>query len=255
MSAHQGNRRKADPVLAVRGLRKAFGGLQVAQDIELTVHAGELHALIGPNGAGKTTLLAQITGELAPDAGSILLNGQDITHLPVHRRARRGLARSFQITALLENLSVFDNMLLALLGRTASPWRFFGCVRKEEPFASRAHATLEQAGLAARAGEKAANLSHGERRQLELAMALAGEPALLLLDEPLAGLSTAEAAAMTERLAALKGQHAVLLVEHDMEAVFALADTVSVLVNGRIIASGPPQEVRANKEVQAAYLG
>ena len=242
------------PVLQLQGLRKAFGGLQVAQDIHLAVRAGELHALIGPNGAGKTTLLAQITGEITPDAGRILLHGRDITRLPVHARARAGLGRSFQITALMDELTVFDNMLLAVMGRHASPWRFWGRARAERPHAKMAHQALREAGLAARAQEAAGALSHGERRQLELAMALAARPALLLLDEPMAGLSAAESRAMTQRLAALKGQYAMLLVEHDMDAVFALADTISVLVNGRIIATGTPDEVRANAEVQAAYL-
>ncbi len=255
MSRRQDRVQDGQPVLQVRGVRKAFGGLQVAQDIDLEVRQGTVHALIGPNGAGKTTLLAQICGEIIPDGGRILLNGQDITTLAVHARARLGLARSFQITSLLNGLSVFDNVLLAVLGRSASPWRMWGNVRRQEPFASQARALLEEAGLARRADDDVLALSHGEQRQLELVLALAASPALLLLDEPMAGLSAAESAEMTQRLMQLKGHHAMLLVEHDMDAVFALADTVSVLVNGRIIASGPPEVVRANAEVQAAYLG
>ena len=242
--------------LRLAHVRKSFGGLAVAADVSLAVRAGEIHALIGPNGAGKTSLIAQIAGELKPDGGQILLDGRDITRLSVHARARAGLARSFQITALMEELTVMENMLLAIGGQRRLRRVLALPAAGAADMRARARAGLDEAGLGGRADVAAGALSHGERRQLELAMALAGRPKVLLLDEPMAGLSAAESRAMTARIARLKGgAAAILLVEHDMDAVFALADTVSVLVRGEIIGSGPPEEISTNAAVREAYLG
>ena len=244
-----------EPLLAARGLTKRFGGLTATDRVDLEGRAGEVHALIGPNGAGKTTLLGQLAGEIRPDAGSVRFAGADITALPPERRARLGLARSFQITSVFAEFSVLANVALAVQLQSGHSFRFWrsaaGDPRLEEP----ARALLERVGLAARAGSLAAELSHGEHRQLEIALALAGAPKLLLLDEPMAGMGPEESQRMIALLRGLKGRVAMLLVEHDMDAVFALADRISVLVYGRVIASGGPDEIRANAEVRDAYLG
>jgi branched-chain amino acid transport system ATP-binding protein len=245
----------AAPVLELRGLHKRFGGVAATAGVDLRVAAGEIHALIGPNGAGKTTLIAQVSGQLASDSGSVSFAGSDITRVPMHQRARRGLARSFQITRLFRSLSVLENMAVAVQaaeGRTFSAWR---PLRADTGLFDRAGAMLERLGLGAKQDWRIEQLSHGEQRALEVGMALAGKPKLVLLDEPLAGMGPQESEAMTEIIAGLRGEFAVLLVEHDVDAVFRLADTVSVLVNGRIIASGRPQDVRRDPEVAAAYLG
>jgi branched-chain amino acid transport system ATP-binding protein len=242
-------------VLATRDLNKAFGGLSVTRGVSLSVAPGKLHALIGPNGAGKTSLIGQIMGTLAPDSGQVLLHGADITRLPPHRRARLGLARSFQITALPRLLSALETVALAVQGVSAAPLRPYGRAARDETLNAPARAALDAVGLAARADEPVANLSHGEQRALELACALAMAPQCLVLDEPLAGMGHQESAAIVTLLLGLKRRFAILLVEHDMAAVFALADRVSVLVAGRIIASGPPEAVRADPDVRAAYLG
>jgi len=245
----------ASPVLRVENLSKNFGGLRVTDDVTLDVNPGELHAVIGPNGAGKTTLINQISGLLTPDAGRIAFAGEDITGLPMHARATRGLARSFQITSILPRFSVLENVALAVQARHGSSFRFFGNAAGEAKLNSAAHAALAQVGLAERADVAAAELSHGEKRALELAIALAMEPKLLLLDEPMAGTGHDEAQRLIAALRSLKGRFPIMLVEHDMTAVFALADRISVMIYGRILASGPPDEVRADQQVIAAYLG
>jgi branched-chain amino acid transport system ATP-binding protein len=245
----------ADTLLAVEGLTKRFGGILASDNIELEVKQGELHAIIGPNGAGKTTLIGQLTGMLTPDTGTVRFAGEDITALPAYSRSLLGLARSFQITSLFLDLSVLDNVALAVQARAGHSFRFWRDARKEQDLREPARAALARVGLADRADRRAAALSHGEHRQLELAMALAGKPRMLLLDEPMAGLGTDESARMVKLLRELKREYTILLIEHDMEAVFALADRISVLVYGRVIASGAPEAIRANKDVRDAYLG
>jgi branched-chain amino acid transport system ATP-binding protein len=242
-------------VLRIEGLTKNFGGLRVTDDVTLEVRPGELHAVIGPNGAGKTTLINQISGLLAPDAGRIGFIGEDITGLPVHARAARGLARSFQITSILPRFSVLENVALAVQARNGSSFRFFGSAAGEEALNAPALAALTQVSLADRADAAAADLSHGEKRALEIAIAIAMEPKLLLLDEPMAGTGRDETERLVGVLRALKGRFPMVLVEHDMTAVFALADRISVLIYGRVLASGTPDEVRADPQVVAAYLG
>ncbi|HSG54391.1 MAG TPA: ABC transporter ATP-binding protein [Paracoccaceae bacterium] len=242
-------------LLNVHGLIKNYGALEVTKNVSLDVHPGELHAIIGPNGAGKTTLIGQLSGQIAPDKGQILLEGRDITALGMAERVHLGLARSFQITSILPRFSVLENVALAVQARSGSSFRFFGRVAGETRLNEDAMRTLEEAGLADRAHIRASALSHGEHRRLELAIALATRPKLLLLDEPLAGTGGEEAEAFIQRLAALKGRYGTILIEHDMEAVFALADRISVLVYGEIIASGPPDVIRDDPKVRAAYLG
>jgi branched-chain amino acid transport system ATP-binding protein len=244
-----------EPLLAVRGLVKNFGALTATDGLDLTVLPGEIHAIIGPNGAGKTTLLAQLAGELRPDAGTIHFAGHDITHLPMHRRVALGVARSFQITSIFKGFSALDNVALAVQAHAGHSFRFWRPAHTIAHLRQPALAALTHVGLAARAHTLAAHLSHGEQRQLELAMTLATTPRLLLLDEPTAGMGLAESARMVALLQELRGQHTMLLVEHDMAAVFTLADRITVLVYGRAIATGTVDEIRANAEVRQAYLG
>ena len=244
-----------DALLRVQGLAKRFGGIVATDDLSLEVAPGELHAIIGPNGAGKTTLIAQLSGQLAPDSGRIHFAGADITALPMHKRSALGLARSFQITSLFLDLSVLDNVALAVQAHAGSSFHFWRNARMDNALRDPARAALARVGLGHRGAEPASALSHGEHRLLELAMALAGKPRMLLLDEPMAGLGPDESARMVEMLQALKKEYTILLVEHDMEAVFALADRITVLVYGRVIASGGPDEIRANAQVREAYLG
>jgi branched-chain amino acid transport system ATP-binding protein len=243
------------PLLQVENLAKRFGGIVATDDLSLDVANGELHAIIGPNGAGKTTLIAQLSGQLTPDSGRIHFEGADITTLPMHKRSTLGLARSFQITSLFLDLSVLDNVALAVQAHAGHSFRFWRDARREPDLREPARAALARAGLSARADQPASALSHGEHRQLELAMALAGSPRMLLLDEPMAGLGPEESVRMVAMLRALKREVTILLVEHDMEAVFALADRITVLVYGRAIASGAPDDIRANAAVREAYLG
>ena len=245
----------ADTLLAVEGLTKRFGGILASDDIVLDVKQGELHAIIGPNGAGKTTLIGQLTGMLTPDSGTVRFAGEDITALPAYSRSLLGLARSFQITSLFLDLSVLDNVALAVQAHAGHSFQFWRDARKEKDLREPALAALARVGLADRADRQASALSHGEHRQIELAMALAGKPRMLLLDEPMAGLGTDESVRMVKLLRELKREYTILLIEHDMEAVFALADRISVLVYGRVIASGTPEVIRANKDVRDAYLG
>ncbi|MFN3658854.1 MAG: ABC transporter ATP-binding protein [Pseudolabrys sp.] len=242
-------------LLRVENLAKRFGGIVASDDITLDVRPGELHAVIGPNGAGKTTLIAQLTGQLMADSGRIQFADVDLTRLPPHKRSLLGLARSFQITSLFLDLSVLDNVALAVQAHAGHSFHFWQDARSEKALREPARAALARVGLDKRADRPASALSHGEHRQLELAMALAGSPRMLLLDEPMAGLGPEESARMVEMLRALKKELTILLVEHDMEAVFALADRITVLVYGRVIASGKPDEIRNNAAVRDAYLG
>jgi branched-chain amino acid transport system ATP-binding protein len=242
-------------VLRIENLAKNFGGLRVTDDVTLDVMPGELHAVIGPNGAGKTTLINQISGLLAPDAGRIMFGGEDVTALAVDRRAQRGLARSFQITSILPRFSVLENVALAVQARSGSSFRFFRPAAAEETLNEAARDALAQVGLAERESVPAGELSHGEKRALELAIALAMEPKLLLLDEPMAGTGRDETERLVAALRGLKGRFPMVLVEHDMHAVFALADRISVLIYGKILASGTPEQVRADPQVITAYLG
>jgi branched-chain amino acid transport system ATP-binding protein len=243
------------PLLDVQGLSKRFGGLVATDAVDLTLPDGELHALIGPNGAGKSTLINQLVGSLVHDAGSIRLAGTDIGHLPVWKRVHRGLARTFQITQLLPDFTPLDTVMLAVQARHGHSFKFFADARANRIIRDEAAHYLEQAGLAARAEARVGDLAQGERKQLELAAALAEKPRLLLLDEPMAGLGSGESQQMIAQLAALKGQVTMLIVEHDMEAVFTLADRVSVLVYGKIIARGGVEDIKANEDVRVAYLG
>jgi branched-chain amino acid transport system ATP-binding protein len=245
----------AEPVLRLEGLRKSFGGLVVTDGVSLDIGEGELHAVIGPNGAGKTTLINQISGLLDPNDGKIFLNGTDVTALPPNKRAGLGLARSFQITSVLPRFSALENVALAVQARAGSSYRFVGRANREAVLNDEAMAALSEVGLDARADVSAAHLSHGEKRALELAIALAMQPKLLLLDEPMAGTGREETERLIGVLQRLKGRFAMLLVEHDMAAVFALADRISVLTYGRILASGAPAAVRADPLVVTAYLG
>jgi branched-chain amino acid transport system ATP-binding protein len=243
------------PVLVLDGLSKSYGALAVTVDVSLDVRAGEIHALIGPNGAGKTTLVGQVAGTVAPDRGHVRFMGADITHRPAAWRARAGLARSFQITSLIDGLSAGEMVDLALRGANGTGTALWRRPAEDASLVARAAAVLDRVGLRARRNDAVASLSHGERRLLDIALAMALDPRLLVLDEPLAGTGPDEAARLVELIAGLKREAAILLVEHDMSAVFALADRISVLVEGRLIASGTPDAIRADEAVQAAYLG
>ncbi|MGH6739148.1 MAG: ABC transporter ATP-binding protein [Bradyrhizobium sp.] len=245
----------AEPLLRVDKLVRRFGGIIATDQVSLDVEQGELHAIIGPNGAGKTTLISQLTGHLSPNAGSISLAGRDITNLRAYRRSALGLARSFQITSLLLDFTAADNVALAAQAHRGHSFRFWANARKEKGLRDTAQAALQRVGLADRADVLVSRLSHGEQRELELAVALATKPQLLLLDEPMAGLGVTESARMVKLLQELRKEVTIVLVEHDMEAVFALADRITVLVYGRVIASGVPSEIRQNDEVKRAYLG
>ena len=245
----------ADALLTVDGLTRRFGGVIASDGVGLEVARGELHAIIGPNGAGKTTLVGQLAGEIVPDAGCIRFDGEDITGLPVHERSLRGLARSFQITSLFPHFTALQNVALAVQAHSGHSFRFWRDARREAALREPARAALERVGIGHCAGTLVGSMSHGEQRQLELAVALATSPRMLLLDEPMAGLGPDESTRMVETLRGLKRELTILLIEHDMAAVFALADRISVLVYGRVIASGDPAAIRANTEVRAAYLG
>ena len=245
----------SDILLQVEGLKKSFGGVVATDDVGLDVRLGEVHAVIGPNGAGKTTLITQLFGEQLPDAGSVYFKGRDVTKLPTYKRAGIGLARSFQITSVFMDFSVLDNVALAVQAHSGHSFKFWKPASTEVELRSAALQALIQVGLEKRASQKASELSHGERRQLEIAMALATDPVFLLLDEPMAGMGAEESALMVSLLKSLKNGRAILLVEHDMNAVFELADRISVLVYGRIIATGTRDEIRSNAKVREAYLG
>ncbi len=245
----------AEHLLRVEKLVRRFGGLVATDNLSMEVARGELHAIIGPNGAGKTTLISQLTGQLMPNSGAIHFAGQDITRLPPYRRSGLGLARSFQITSLLRDFSAADNVALAAQAHAGHSYRFWANARKERTLREAAHAALARVGLDKRADVLVSELSHGEQRELELAVALATKPQLLLLDEPMAGLGATESQRMVALLKELRKEVTIVLVEHDMEAVFALADRITVLVYGRVIACGNTDEIRNNEEVRRAYLG
>lgn len=242
-------------LLEVRNLRKSYGALKVTDDLDLSVEEGELHAIIGPNGAGKSTLIAQLSGQSGSDCGSVRFDGTEMMGRAMHRRVRAGMSRSFQITSILPGFTALENVASAVQARSGSSFRFFSPVAEESALNDQALAALDRVGIADRAFFNAGSLSHGEKRQLELAIALATRPRLLLLDEPLAGTSGAEADRLVEVMRGLKGAVTLVLIEHDMDAVFALADRISVLVYGRIIATGTPDRIRDDPQVRAAYLG
>jgi branched-chain amino acid transport system ATP-binding protein len=244
-----------EPLLEAKGLVKRFGGLTATDNLDLVVEPGEIHAVIGPNGAGKTTLIAQLSGELKPNAGTIRFAGEDVTALSAPARSQRGLARSFQITSVFRGFTALDNVALSLQAHDGHSFRFWRNAREEAGLRTPARAILEEVGLGHRAEILAANLAHGEQRQLEIAMAMATKPRMLLLDEPMAGMGREESERMVDLLKRLKGRETILLIEHDMDVVFALADRITVLVYGRAIATGAPAEIRANAEVRQAYLG
>lgn len=245
----------AEPLLRIESLCKSFGAVKACHDLSLEVHAGEIHALIGPNGAGKTTLLNQIAGDLTPDSGQVFLAGQEITHLPLYRRAPLGLARSYQITSVFANLSVEENMLLAIQAHHGHSFRFWGRGLKDPQLLAELGPALETVGLSERAETIAGNLSHGEKKQLEVGMALSCKPQLLLLDEPMAGMGPGGSIELSKLIHQLKKEMTILLVEHDMEAIFSLADRITVLVYGEVVATGSVEEIRSNPAVRQAYLG
>ena len=246
----------AEELIRVENLVKRFDGLVATDDVSLSLRKGQVHALIGPNGAGKTTLINLLSGQLRPDGGRVLMRGRDVTHASVAARARLGLARSFQITSLFfGQFTVLDNIAMAIQAHQGHSFRFWRDVRKDAKVAGPAMEMLARLGLEDRAHACAVDLSHGEHRQMELAMVLATRPHVLLLDEPAAGMSHDESARIVSLLAEIKNDYAILLVEHDMNAVFALADVITVLVNGRTLASGPPCLIRGSPEVRAVYLG
>jgi branched-chain amino acid transport system ATP-binding protein len=242
-------------LLSLEGLQKRFGGIVATDALTLEVHEGEVHSVIGPNGAGKTTLVAQVSGLLAPDAGSIRFDGVDITWYSAARRSRLGLARTFQITSVFRKFTAAENVLLAVQAHTGHSFRFWAPARGDLRLLEPAMAVLEDLGLDARRDVLAGNLSHGEQRRLEIAIALATRPKLLLLDEPTAGMGPEDAERVKQLLDRLRSRYAMLLIEHDMDAVFRLSDRITVLVYGRAIASGTPAEIRDNEEVRRAYLG
>lgn len=244
-----------DPVLDIRGLNKSFGALRASQDIDLTLHPGEIHALIGPNGAGKSTLIQQIAGGLRPDSGQVIFDGRDVTGLSTAARARLGMGRTFQISALAMDYTVLQNAVLGTLGARGGVYRFFRPVMRDADLLTRARAALDTVGLSEFQALRTSELSHGQRRQLEVAVALTLSPRVFLMDEPMAGLGADGSRRLMEMLDSLRAQAPILLIEHDMDAVFALADRISVLVYGQIVATGTVDEIRANAEVRTAYLG
>ncbi len=242
-------------MLEVKGLTKTFGALRATDAVDLEVQEGETLAVIGPNGAGKTTLISQLAGNLRPDAGRIRFAGEDITSLSAPQRSRKGLARSFQITSVYPEFSALDNVALAVQAHAGHSFRFWREARSDPALIEPARRMLDDVGLSERSGILAANLAHGEQRQLEVAMALATRPRLLLLDEPMAGMGIEESQRMIAFLATLKRRQTIVLVEHDMDAVFRLADRIAVLVYGRVIATDSPEKIKMNEEVRRAYLG
>jgi branched-chain amino acid transport system ATP-binding protein len=245
----------ADVLLQATGLCKSYGAVQASKNLSLEVVSGEIHALIGPNGAGKTTALNQLSGEIKPDDGSILFDGRDITAMPVHKRARMGLARSYQITSIFEHLTVRTNLSLAVQAHLGHSFKFWKNASADPELGRRVGPALERVGLEHRADHLAGNLSHGEKRQLEVGMALTGKPKMLLLDEPYAGMGPGGTVELSKLIQTLKHEVTMLLVEHDMNVVFSLADRITVLVYGEAVATGTPDQIRSNTTVRQAYLG
>jgi branched-chain amino acid transport system ATP-binding protein len=245
----------AEVLLQTRGLAKSFGAVRACTDLTLQLTAGEIHALIGPNGAGKTTLLNLLSGDLMPDAGRIFFSGHEMTRLPLYQRAHLGLARSYQITSVFHQLTVEENLLLAIQAHCGHSFRFWRKASSDPRLRGELLSAMEQVGLTERADILAGNLSHGEKKQLEVGMALACKPRLLLLDEPMAGMGPGGTVELSRLIRKLKEQMTILLVEHDMEAIFALADRITVLVYGEIVATGTPQQIRTDPAVRQAYLG
>ncbi len=244
-----------EPILKVTALNKHFGGIVATDNVNLEVEQGIIHAVIGPNGAGKTTLISQLSGQIKADSGDIHFGGSSIINASMARRAHLGLARSFQITSVVMPMTLLENVMLAVQGRSGHSYRFWSPVKQNREMETAAMASLAEVGLENQARRRAAKVSHGEQRQLEVAMALAMKPRMLLLDEPMAGMGKEEGALMVEILNRLKGEMTILLVEHDMDAVFSLADRLSVMVNGHVIATDTVEQIRRNSEVQKAYLG
>jgi len=244
-----------DVILEAIGLTKCFGAVTACDGLNLAVRRGAIHALIGPNGAGKSTAVAQLSGEMAPDAGRIRFEGRDVTDWATHRRARAGLQRSYQITSVFPAFTALDNVALAIQAQRPHSFRFWTDARLDDSLRAPARAVLERVGLGERAEVRVTDLAHGEQRQLEIAMVLATGPTMLLLDEPMAGMGQAESRRMMEILKPLRGEVTILLIEHDMDVVFALADAVTVLVKGRAVATGAPDDIRADVAVRRAYLG
>ena len=245
----------SDLILQVRNLNKSFGGVVATDHLDFDVRQGEIHAVIGPNGAGKTTFVAQIAGMITPDSGEIIFDGQEISGLSAPERSHAGLARSFQITSVFPNFTAIENVALSIQAHDGHSFRFWTTAFRDAKLIQPARNILEQVGLADRALSLAGNLAHGEQRQLEIAMALATKPKLLLLDEPTAGMGAEESEIMRQFLLGLKGEYSIILIEHDMDTVFNLSDRITVLVYGRGIATGAPDEIRSNAQVKAAYLG
>lgn len=245
----------SDPILKVNGLNKHFGGVIATDELNFDVDVGEIHAVIGPNGAGKTTFVAQLSGMLAPDSGTILFNGKDITQRSATARSHLGLARSFQITSIFQDFTALENVSLSIQAHAGHSFRFWRAARADPDLVNPARELLETLGLGDRADTIASNLPHGAQRQLEIAMALATKPKMLLLDEPTAGMGAEDSERIKKFLNGIKGDYSMLLIEHDMDTVFSLADRITVLVYGRAIATGTPAAIRGNKEVRAAYLG
>lgn len=245
----------ASPILSIQKLSKKFGAVIANEDVSIDLYQGEIHGLIGPNGAGKSTLIKQISGEISQDSGKIILEENEISNHPVFERAKMGLARSFQVSSVIPNFTVLENVILAIQGNLGQTFKFWNPVSKNQELINAAQVYLEQVDMKMRMSILASELSHGERRKLEISMALALEPKVFLLDEPMAGLGAAGSKVMTRQLAKLKSRAPILLIEHDMDAIFALADRISVLVYGRIIASGTVDEIRSNADVREAYLG
>jgi len=244
-----------DVLLSISDLYKAFGGIAATNQVTLDILDGEVHAIIGPNGAGKTTLVSQLTGVLMPDAGQITFKGNDITYMPAHRRPHLGMARSFQITSIIHDMTVLENVVLAVQAKAGHSYRFWRSADSDQNLTGPAMDALRGVGLEGQAMQIAGPLSHGEHRQLEMAMVLATDPVLVLLDEPTAGMGQEDSTRMIASLQALKGSCTIILVEHDMDAVFALADRITVLVEGRVIATGNPDAIRSDETVRQAYLG
>lgn len=242
-------------LLVVQNLVKRFGGLCATDDFNLNVEEGEVHGLIGPNGAGKTTLINLLTGILMPDSGRVEFNGQDVTYMPTHKRALAGIARSYQVTAVFSELTVLENVCLAVQATQGHSFRFWRRVLQDPTLIQPASALIEQVGLGEFATARVSELAHGARRQLELGMTLASSPKLLLLDEPMAGMSKHDSLQMLDLLGGIKRQYTMVLIEHDMDAVFALADCITVVVEGHVIETGPPDQIRSSENVRAAYLG